>query len=177
MSPGTRAAVGIGLMGALAASCSAASRHKALTTLFDGVPPPKSAAGAPAAGHPASAAPHAPVEVHEHPPFAAKACDSCHDKARTNALVAPPAELCVRCHEVDAGVKYVHGPLASGGCLVCHDPHSSRYASLLVAEATTFCFRCHDRADLSRIEEHADPEADCTACHNAHGSDSKYLLR
>ena len=179
MTPTTRAAVGICLATALAVGCNARSRHKALTLFFDGVPEPKAApdtAGAPDADPTQPPAP-GPVVYREHAPYAAKACDACHDAAATNALIVPKDELCARCHEVKLDKKYVHGPLASGGCLVCHDPHRSRYPALLVAESGTFCFRCHDRAALSPIEEHAHPEADCTACHDAHGSDQKYLLR
>jgi len=180
VSSSTRTAVGIGLAIAVVAGCTATSRHKALTTFFDGVPPQKPAAGtsplAPdsAASGPAAAAPPA---YKEHAPFAAKACDACHDRAATNALVAPKEELCARCHEMTLDVKYVHGPLVSGGCLVCHEPHRSRYDYLLVAEPSSFCFRCHDRAALSAIDEHQSPDVDCTACHNAHGSDQKYFLR
>jgi predicted CXXCH cytochrome family protein len=118
-----------------------------------------------------------PQSYKEHAPYAAKACDACHDRAATNALIVPKEELCARCHEIEQDVKYVHGPIASGGCLVCHDPHRSRYDALLVSEAAGFCFRCHDREALSKIDEHASPDADCTACHNAHGSDHKFLLR
>jgi predicted CXXCH cytochrome family protein len=175
----TRAAVCIGLAAALAAGCNTASHHKTLTKFFDGVPPPKAAPASPdaSASSPSGQPAARPPTYMEHGPFAAKACDACHNAAATNALVVPKDQLCARCHQLNQNTKYVHGPLASGGCLVCHDPHSSRFGSLLVADSRTFCFRGHDRDALSRIEEHANPDADCTACHNAHGSDKKYLLR
>ena len=53
-------------------------------------------------------------------------------------------QLCGRCHELDLTRRYVHGPLASGGCTVCHDPHSSRYRYLLVSDSDGFCLSCHD---------------------------------
>jgi predicted CXXCH cytochrome family protein len=166
-------------MAAVAVGCNTASHHKALTVFFDGVPPPKAApaasetSGGAHPGQPASL----PAAYTEHGPYAAKACDACHNAAATNALVVPKAELCARCHQLSQDVKYVHGPLASGGCLLCHDPHRSRYRSLLVSDSGGFCFRCHDSRAISRIDEHANLDADCTACHNAHGSDKKYLLR
>ncbi len=174
MKPPTRAAVLVCLAAAVA--CSAASRHKALTTFFDGVPPLKTAPAS-AAPSPASHAAAQKASYTEHGPYAAKNCDACHLASAMNALVAPKDQLCGRCHEVSLDVTYVHGPLASGGCLVCHDPHRSRYAALLVADAATFCVRCHDRGALEAVPGHDDPQADCTACHDAHGSAQKYLLR
>lgn len=179
MSPKALAAVGVLLAIAAVAGCTATSRHKGLTIFFDGVPPLKpeqdASAAAPDAGASGPAPP--PPVYKEHAPYAAKACDSCHDPAAMNALIVPKEELCALCHETNQDVKFIHGPLASGGCLVCHDPHRSRYDALLVSEAASFCFRCHDRDALLRIDEHRSPEADCIACHNAHGSDKQYLLR
>lgn len=178
MTPKTQAALGIVLAALVAAGCSARSRHKALTLFFDGVPPlPEAAAATESGTAPAAAPAPAPAAYKAHGPYAAKQCDACHERAATNALVVPKDQLCGRCHEISLDVKFVHGPLASGGCLVCHDPHGSRYDALLVGDSQTFCFRCHDRAAIAPIEEHADPQADCTACHDAHGSDNPYLLR
>jgi len=113
----------------------------------------------------------------EHGPYAAKLCDACHDRAATNVLVAPGEQLCFRCHELDTDRKYVHGPLASGGCLVCHKPHSSQYRYLLVSDNTGFCVHCHDASALEQTAAHQDLEEKCTICHDAHKSDNKYLLK
>lgn len=159
--------------------CSATSRHKALTTFFDGVPPAKSP-DAQSGNPPAAAttgAPVQPVEASEHGPYAAKLCNACHAKGATNALVAPSDELCAQCHTISMNKTYMHGPLTSGGCLVCHDPHSSRYPNLLVADSGTFCLSCHDPETVAKIEGHDNPDASCTTCHDAHGSDTKYLLK
>jgi len=167
------------LTAALALGCNARTRQKALTIFFDGVPPPKAAPLPEAAPSlvPADRAPERVRGYREHGPYAAKLCNACHDAARTNALVVPKDELCFRCHDLKLDVKYVHGPLASGGCLVCHDPHKSAYGSLLVSESDVFCFRCHDRATIAAIPGHDDPKANCTNCHDAHGSDNKYMLK
>lgn len=156
----------------VAASCS----RRALGMFFDGVPPERKA---PAVAEASSAAPARlrQVGTGEHGPYAAKLCDSCHERGATNALVVPRERLCSRCHELGTTKLYVHGPLSSGGCLVCHDPHSSRYRHLLVSESDEFCFRCHDRAEVVRIEGHGDDRAQCTDCHDAHMSDRKYLLK
>ncbi len=181
MSSATRAVLCVSTLAAVAAGCSATSRHKALTTFFDGVPPLKTSAaeGATPSSTPSLTSAGRPVAKSEHGPYAAKLCSACHDAAATNALVAPKEELCIRCHDLKLDSKYVHGPLASGGCLLCHDPHGTPYRALLVSASDGFCFRCHDRASVLEVEAHKDldPSASCTVCHNAHGSDKRYLLR
>lgn len=94
-----------------------------------------------------------------------------------NALVAPREQLCFRCHEIRMNKKYIHGPLASGGCTACHDPHSSQYRYLLVSESDSFCFYCHDRQTVARVGAHRGVQEQCTTCHDAHMSDKKYLLK
>lgn len=167
------------LLALLSVGCGAASRHRVLTLFFDGVPPPKAAppvAGAPGLA-PGPAAPARRAGGGEHGPYAAKLCTACHEVGAANGLVAPKEELCFRCHELDLNKRFIHGPLASGGCLLCHDPHSSRYRSLLLSESDTFCVRCHDRQDLAKSEGHGEPREACTTCHDGHGSDAKYLLK
>ena len=163
----------------LTLGCSATSRHKALTIFFDGVPPLKTADTGP--GQQAAAttigAPSRPVAGSEHGPYAAKMCNACHEGGATNALIAPNDELCFRCHTIKLDKTFIHGPLASGGCLFCHDPHSSRYPYLLVSESGSFCLGCHDLATVAKIEGHGALNENCTTCHDAHGSDAKYLLK
>lgn len=159
--------------------CSATARHKTLTRFFDGVPPLDAAGSTEAKPVTATTigVPSAPVPGSTHGPYAAKLCTGCHSAGATNALLAPRDELCLRCHELNLDKTFVHGPLASGGCLVCHDPHSSRYRYLLVSEPGTFCLGCHDRDTVAKIDGHTDLSESCTTCHDAHGSDTKYLLR
>jgi len=165
------------LAACLAAGIAASSGcYRLRNAIFDGVPPPKSERTAGAAGG-APGSPSAPLTIREHGPYAAKLCDACHDAAATNALVAPPEQLCFRCHALPLDKAYVHGPLASGGCLVCHDPHSSPNRSLLVSSSEDFCFHCHDRATVEAISAHADRMDECTVCHDAHMSDRPHLLK
>jgi predicted CXXCH cytochrome family protein len=161
----------------LSAACAAGTRYRVMSFLFDGVPPPRAAAAtAPAGGAPGAAVPAA-VTPHDHGPYAARMCGACHEAAATNALVAPKDQLCFRCHELRMDRKYVHGPIASGGCLVCHDPHSSPYRYLLVSDSDSFCFHCHDHAAVAAAPGHEGVESGCTGCHDAHASDTKYLLK
>ncbi len=170
------AAAALGAAVALSAGCSNIKHHRALSFFFDGVPEPEPVV--------VSATPEAQTRVGrqlvqpgEHGPFAAKLCDSCHDSKATNALVVPAEQLCLRCHELGVAKAYVHGPLASGGCLVCHDPHRSANRYLLVSASDGFCLHCHDRGALSPTQGHAAETTDCTSCHDAHMSDRRYLLR
>ncbi len=166
------------LLAALGAGCNTATGHRVLRLFFDGVPEPKAAPAAVAAasGAQPAAEPRRVGRV-EHEPYAAKECEACHDAKRTNSLVLPPEKLCFQCHDFDLSRKYVHGPLAAGGCLLCHDPHTSPYRHLLKSESDGFCLSCHDRRDLSKVEGHESPRTDCTSCHEAHMSDKKYLLK
>jgi predicted CXXCH cytochrome family protein len=165
----------LGGFAALLAGCSATTRHRVLTAVFDGVPPLRSAeSGDAAPGHQAGAAPASIVAPRAHGPYAAKLCDACHVPQSGNTLAGSPQQLCLRCHQFRFDGLYVHGPLAAGGCRACHEPHSSPNRYLLVSESEQFCFRCHDR---ERLRGHAGDEPKCTSCHDAHMSTKKFLLR
>lgn len=166
------------LLAALCLGCSATTRNKVLTMFFDGVPPLQ-AGGAqpPQPGAAPGTEAGKPIGMREHGPYAARLCGACHEAAATNALVAPRDRLCFQCHKLQIDKKYVHGPVASGGCLVCHDPHRSSNAYLLVSDSDSFCFHCHTERSVQAIEGHADVEGGCTECHDAHASDQKYLLK
>lgn len=162
----------------LAVGCDAASRYKVLSFFFDGVPPPKPPEPPPGAPAAASAVQPRRVGYREHGPYGARMCNACHTPGISNALVAPPDQICFQCHDIKLNKKYIHGPLASGGCLACHDPHSSQYRYLLMSASDTFCLHCHDARDLARVPAHGGGyEEQCTTCHDPHMSDKKYLLR
>ncbi len=163
----------------LSIGCDATSRHAVLSVFFDGVPPPQIAvapAGMQTPG-PASGTASRQVGYRGHGPYAARLCNACHESAATNALVAPREQLCFKCHEFKLDKKYIHGPLASGGCTACHDPHSSQYRYLLISESDNFCLHCHDRQAMAKISAHAGGEEKCTTCHDAHMSNKKFLLK
>lgn len=162
----------------LAVGCNAATRHNVLSHLFDGVPPLKPATGTGQALPKARAtAGERIVAYQEHGPYAARLCNTCHEAGATNALMAPPDELCFKCHSIRLDKKYIHGPLASGGCLSCHDPHSSQYRHLLVSESDGFCSHCHSKAAVERVPAHLGAGERCTTCHDAHMSDRAFLLK
>jgi predicted CXXCH cytochrome family protein len=172
-----RLATGLAVASALALGCNAATRYSVLAVFLDGVPPPqpKEEATAKLAGASASRPRH--TGYREHGPYAAKLCNACHVTGSLSELVAPREQLCLRCHELKTDKKYVHGPLASGGCLACHDPHSSQYRYFLLSESDSFCFRCHEPQVVARVAAHTNVGEQCTRCHDPHMSDNKYLLR
>jgi predicted CXXCH cytochrome family protein len=164
---------------AVLVGCNAPTRYEVLSVFFDGVPTPapvEEVGAAKATPGPDATLPRR-VRFGAHGPYAAKLCTACHESIATNKLAAPREQLCFRCHEFKLDKKYIHGPLASGGCLACHDPHSSQYRYLLVSESDDFCLRCHNRDAIMRAPAHAGVEQQCTGCHDAHMSDKKYLLK
>lgn len=166
------------LLLAVLAGCGAASRQKILEALFDGVPPRVIEAPdegqAIGAKRPAGKS-QAPISW-SHGPYAAKLCDACHESAASNALVLPRDQICLKCHELQLTKKYVHGPVADGGCMICHDPHKSKYRYMLVSESSSFCLNCHEQQAVARNSAHDGVTEQCTNCHDAHMSDKKYLL-
>lgn len=167
------AVIACGCLAAWLPGCS----HRVLSIFFDGVPAPAAQKEVPQQPGSATGRAISAGTFSNHGPYAARLCEACHVK-QTNALVAPVNELCYKCHELQLNKKYVHGPLASGGCVVCHDPHSSPYGHLLVSESSNFCVRCHDTTDLSQNPAHQEAgDRQCTDCHDAHMSDKPYLLK
>jgi predicted CXXCH cytochrome family protein len=95
----------------------------------------------------------------------------------TNNLLLPVQQLCFKCHELDLSKKFVHGPVAAGGCTVCHSPHGSQYPYFLVSESKDFCLHCHNKEDIMKKEVHRTAQDGCTVCHDAHSSNKRYMLK
>lgn len=170
----------------LLASCDEVERHKALTFFFDGVPPlrtetPEAQAAGLKDSRAADKAPAGGWHIHE----PVKNCTLCHGELRRASasrkvqLVAEVPQLCYTCHkEYSALEAWVHGPVATGNCLLCHEPHKARNESLLRKPVPDLCYQCHEEQAIRLIKNHAEESyARCIDCHEGHASTARGLLR
>ncbi len=148
-----------------------------------------------------------------HAPSVNFLCTECHtgksgefnlqDEGKSKYLMPDPImNRCFSCHE---GVKEKwfsntseHGPLRSGRCNKCHNPHSSAYEFHLRKPIWDLCTTCHaEKATGKHVigsfvfgrnrgshptRGRDDPSRPgrklvCSSCHNPHGSNGIYLLR
>src|ERR1035441_8508536 len=76
-----------------------------------------------------------------HKPYKEKKCEECHTPDKRLIMQMP--DLCFKCHtNFSETYKIVHGPVASGGCLNCHNQHSSKYPKLLIRQGQQICLYC-----------------------------------
>ena len=179
----------------LLASCSdPVTRHKVLSTIFDGVPPPPPAGemcneyyqerfAAEAAGQEmlAGEGSSSKTKGSSHKPYKEKKCRDCHSKNKNvNAgLIAPKRELCGVCHKDFIKGSNVHGPVAVGDCLACHLPHNSQYPSLLKEDPDKICATCHQESRLATAmhDRFLVKTISCGECHDPHAGDARYFLK
>ncbi len=126
-----------------------------------------------------------------------ESCDSCHEAkppGHTYQLVDPIVDACIVCHDDPRDVTgHVHGPVAEGRCVSCHQPHTSEVDSLLRAESPDLCWQCHGRAirtpggrivanvrklvETSEVTHDAIDMVGCEGCHAPiHGTSRRRLI-
>ena len=110
-------------------------------------------------------------------------CGTCHRLRGQNPSYRRlrPAATCQggKCHGEMSGKKYVHGPVGSGTCVQCHNPHGSFLPKELSRDGRDLCMVCHREAEKfwQRSTIHSPvEEGDCTACHDPHESDTQFQL-
>lgn len=104
-------------------------------------------------------------------------CAGCHERKGSGyALAARKDAVCYRCHKRQDGGKSLHGPLGSGECTACHDPHGSMHAALTVARTETMCVACHDQESSAGHMKRSRGK-ECTECHDPHSSNRAFLQR
>ena len=96
-------------------------------------------------------------------------------------LIAGVPKLCYNCHtDYTISAPFVHGPVAVGRCLICHNPHQSKVEHLLKEPEPKLCYQCHDITPytVSAPFVHG-PVAvgQCLICHNPHQSKTEHLLK
>ncbi len=112
-------------------------------------------------------------------------CAECHGESvepRSSGdvpLVTPVPRLCFGCHEQYVALDgWVHGPVATGDCLLCHTPHQITDQTSLTAAIPDLCYRCHTTSTLQLVAGHSDRSyAQCGNCHTSHASLSRKLLK
>ncbi len=167
-------------------ACSQSTRHKILSTFFDGVPEPESAEPQSIAAidttaefaSEAAARAHKSEDINFHPPFEERACDACHDFQLSLASLRQQKDLCFSCHDdFTDSLAYVHGPVGGGFCTQCHHPHKSKNEKLLKRTGQDLCLYCHERNEVLAKESHEGlEEENCTDCHNPHGGEDPYFF-
>jgi predicted CXXCH cytochrome family protein len=172
-------------LGLFIASCDEVDRYNALTFFFEGVPPlgQDQLTEEPGDYDSRELSQTRPQQFwYTHPPT--KDCTLCHNFNKQKVfssqtyLIKPVPELCYECHvDYTSSASYVHGPVAVGQCLICHNPHKSRIKHLLEKPEPQFCYLCHNIDTVKLIPAHlVKQQFACTDCHNAHTSSLKYLL-
>jgi predicted CXXCH cytochrome family protein len=180
------------MMVLLLGACSEVTRHQVLTTIFDGVPsmPPaeqlckdyavevlakdrdeRSGKSKPAVSS---------AVASTHKPYGEKRCDDCHDKTTESGFVVKnKTELCFVCHTDFIKGSFVHGPVAVGDCLACHDPHTSALPSLLKVAAADICAVCHrePRQAASLHDMTVTHGLICVNCHSPHYGNVRFFLK
>ena len=173
--------------GFLLTHCTQRAGKSLLTIFFDGVP------GADSSGMASGVIVNEPVDslpisigapdqtrtaMVVHYPYQERECGACHNQNSLGEMVEPEPGLCYLCHEDLATVyKTLHGPVASGYCTSCHDPHMAQKEHLLRYTGKELCFYCHRSSSVLQNEMHQDlDDMTCTDCHNPHGGDDRYIL-
>jgi len=92
-------------------------------------------------------------------------------------------ESCVseKCHSEMVKVRYVHAPVATGACLICHTNIKKDPPFGLVSTGVDLCWRCHKNQKLLILQakylHKIVKDEGCIGCHDSHGSKTtKFLL-
>lgn len=130
-----------------------------------------------------------------HSPTRSGQCLFCHKSPEENGRLGFPkgyiGETCFGCHVTRAqwrSKKHMHGPLNTGGCTLCHDPHGEEYPHQLWAEGSlSLCVTCHgDKQVLATkatkgarvLYVHGPiPGVGCVVCHDPHATDNPVMLK
>lgn len=90
------------------------------------------------------------------------------------------ADSCItdKCHSKIGKEKYVHGPVAVGECLICHEKTGAHKFKRIV-NVRSLCFKCHD--SKTGIHNNLNPKTsegyrECCNCHDAHQSPQPHML-
>jgi predicted CXXCH cytochrome family protein len=166
--------LGAGALALAFLGCSIEKNYKTLSFFFDGVPDPNAPSRAAHPGVPSDISQSPTYSAHK--PWLEEKCEECH--TRTLKLGGRDSDLCMKCHsESLTSHEYMHGPVAVGACLWCHNPHNSANAHLLKLPGRDLCMQCHAQGLLSNLPAHSDLRRACLECHQGHGGPDRFFLR
>ena len=99
--------------------------------------------------------------------------------AGEQAALAAVRPGCVsgNCHSGMGTGKFVHGPVATGDCVFCHQPAGKHKFGPLPKNISVLCYKCHDKVETAQGAHPSVNGAQCTGCHSPHQSDHEYQLR
>lgn len=138
----------------------------------------------------------------------AATCLKCHSslKEKFNKHTKAEDKTCIMCHELGTGLQamfagedftanpcfkchndkiksfdqeYVHGPVAGGSCIVCHNPHGSEFEHSLNVPEILLCASCHSNIEdeLEENDLHQPfKNGDCAKCHDPHSTNNRWVL-
>lgn len=102
-------------------------------------------------------------------------------------VMAPVTCVTSQCHSQLGRLEFVHGPVKSQGCHLCHlvlDPKASphpKLEKLAPSEVNRRCFVCHDelpgKLGKLRVVHGAIEKETCLGCHDPHQSARSRLLK
>lgn len=170
--------------------CDPITRHKVVSTVFDGVPslPPaedmcsdfaqqKIAEMQRTATEAAAGKVSSLNSVHQ--PYLDKQCNNCHNKEKPDGLIVPKNRLCYECHTGFVKGDWVHGPISVSDCLACHEPHTSKYPKLLKLYKDELCHSCHKERRVAQgmHDKIATQGMICADCHDPHFGNVRFFLK
>ncbi len=130
--------------------------------------------------------------AYTHAPSSGRLCLACHaDPEKVDTISFPKGRmdrLCLSCHT--GSIKWLskphlHGPVGTGDCTVCHNPHGDQFPFQLWAEPTLgLCVACHTDKRKLGLERSTGYFAHgilkgngCVICHDPHASENRFQLR
>jgi predicted CXXCH cytochrome family protein len=126
-----------------------------------------------------------------HFPSSALLCRTCHQSSTDAKQLTVPTgkveSLCFDCHVNNkkwAKMSHIHGPVGTGDCTICHDPHGSGNEFQLWADAKgKLCVVCHEEmkkfldSGQKAFVVHGIVNAQgCSACHSPHATNYRFQL-
>jgi len=89
-----------------------------------------------------------------------------------------PSCISSKCHMSFGKAKFVHGPVAVGECVTCHQLlPKENHKFQPVKNVEEQCNKCHDPMTKKAVVHSPVAKGECTGCHDPHQSDQQYQLK